>query len=239
MPRTELFKLRTHRTPWVLLATLVGSLAVAPIYYAIKNPADATDVIETFVAVFGVVPPLLGAVFGGWIVGHEFRQGTLRRVLGSDARRGRLIATKAVIGFGAMVVGMAAAAGAGALASIMSVASFDETIVWDGVLRNILSGGFLAIVVAAIAFGFSILFRSDTYAMLGSLGLLLIVGPLLTLIPTIGKYTPAALAGDVTAWISGSEEQLGVAIVTASLGLTATIGALASAAMVAFARRDI
>lgn len=239
MTRTELFKLRTHRTPWVLFVTLIASLAVAPVYYAIKNPADATDVIDTVVGVFEVVPPLLGAVFGGWIVGHEFRQSTLRRVLGSDARRGRLIATKAVVGLGAMVAGVSIAAGIGALASIASVASFGETTVWDGVLRNMLSGGFLALVVAAIAFGFSILFRSDTYAMLGSLGLLLIVGPLLTLIPTIGKYTPAALAGDVTSWISGTEEQLGVAIVTASLGLAVTIGALSAAAMAMFHRSDI
>ena len=138
-----------------------------------------------------------------------------------------------------MVAGMSSAAGIGALASIASVASFGETIVWDGVFRNMLSGGFLALVAAAIAFGFSILFRSDTYAMLGSLGLLLIVGPLLTLIPTIGKYTPAALAGDVTSWISGSEEQLGVAIVTASLGLAATIGVLSAVAMASFHRSDI
>lgn len=239
MTRTELFKLRTHRTPWVLFTTLIASLTVAPTYYAIKTPADVTDVIDTFVAIFGIIPPLLGAVFGGWIVGHEFRQGTLRRVLGSDARRGRLIATKAVVGLGAMVAGMSTAAGIGALASVASVASFGETIVWDGVLRNVLSGSFLALVVAAIAFGFSMLFRSDTYAMLGSLGLLLIVGPLLTLIPTIGKYTPAALAGDVTLWISAPEEQLGVAIVTASLGLAATIGALSAAAMATFRRSDI
>ena len=239
MTRTELFKLRTHRTPWVLFTILTASLIVAPIYYAIKNPADDTAVIETFVGVFGVIPPLLGAVFGGWIVGHEFRQGTLRRVLGSDARRGRLIATKAAVGLGAMTAGMSVAAGAGALASVASVASFDETIVWDGVFRDLLSGGFLALVTAAIAFGFSILLRSDTYGMLGSLGLLLIVGPLLTLIPTVGKYTPAALAGDVTAWISGSQEELGVAIVTASLGLAATIGVLGAAAMATFHRSDI
>lgn len=92
--------------------------------------------------------------------------------------------------------------------------------------------------VAAIAFTFSTLFRSDTYAMLGSLGLLLILGPLLTLIPTIGKYTPAALAADVTSWISGTGEELGVAIATASLGLAAFIGVLSAGAMATF-HRDI
>lgn len=239
MTRTELFKLRTHRTPWVLLVTLIAALSVAPTYYAIKNPDNATDVIDTLVGVFSVLSPLLGAVFGGWIVGHEFRQGTLRRVLGSDARRGRLITTKAAVGLGAMVGGMATAVGVGTVASMASVASFGETIAWDGVVREVLSGGFLALVVAAIAFAFSILFRSDTYAMLGSLGLLLILGPLLTLIPRIGKYTPAALAGDVTSWISGTGEELGVAIATASLGLAAFIAVLSAAAMATFHQRDI
>lgn len=239
MTRTELFKVRTHRTPWVLFITLTLSLVVGPIYFAIREPAETAAVVDTFVGVFGVLAPLLGAVFGGWIVGHEFRQGTLRRVLGNDARRGRLIATKAAVGTVTIVAGMAAAVGIGALASIASVASFGETIVWDGILRDLLSGGFLTVLIAAIAFGFSLLFRSDTYAMLGSLALLLIVGPLLTLIPKVGKYTPAALADDVSSWIGSADAELEVAIATASFGLAAFIGALSAIAMVTFHRRDI
>ncbi len=239
MTRTELFKLRTHRTPWVLLGILASALAVAPVYYAFRPPADSSAVIETFVGVFTVMTPLLGAVFGGWIVGHEFRQGTLRRVLGNDARRGRLIATKASIGLGAMVAGMSAAAGVAALASVASASSFDQSLVWDGVFRDMLSGGFLAVVVAAIAFGLSILLRSDTYAMLGSLGLMIIVGPLLTLIPKVGKYVPSALADDVSLWISGSGEQLNVAIAPAALGLAASLAVLSAAAMAAFSQSDI
>lgn len=239
MTRTELFKVRTHRSPWVLFATLTFSLVVAPIYYAIKEPAETGAVVETLVDIFGIMAPLLGAVFGGWVVGHEFRQGTLRRVLGNDARRGRLVATKAAVGVVVMVAGMAAAVGIGALASIASVTSFGESIVWDGVPRDVLSGGFLSLVVAAIAFGFSLLFRSDTYAMLGALGLLLILGPLLTLIPKVGKYTPAALAGDVTLWISSADEELGVAIATASFGLATFVGVLMAVATMTFHRRDI
>ena len=238
MIRTELFKLRTHRTPWVLFTILIVSLCVAPIYFAIKPPNDAAAVTDAFLGVSGILAPLLAAVFGGWIVGHEFRQGTLRRVLGNDARRGRLIATKATIGLTALVAGMSLVVGVGALASAVSAASFGKTIVWDGVLRDVLSGGFFAVVTAAVAFGLSILLRSDTYAMLGALGLMIIVGPLLTLVPTVGKYTPSALANDVTAWISGTGE-LVVTIVPAALGLAASIAALIAAATVAFQRRDI
>lgn len=238
MIRTELFKLRTHRTPWVLLTTLVVSLCIAPIYFAIKNPARTTVFTDAYLGVAGIMTPLLGAVFGGWMIGHEFRQGTLRRVLGNDARRGRLIATKAVIGLAAATTALSIAAGVGALASAASVASFGETIEWDGVFRNILGGGAFALITAAIAFALSIVLRSDTYAMLGALAVMLIVGPLLAAIPTVGKYTPWALTADVTTWISGPGE-LGVAIVPASLGLAASIGALTAAAIVMFHRSDI
>lgn len=239
MIRTEVFKLRTHRTPWVLLAILTAALAVAPIYYAFKNPAEASALIDTFVGVFGVLTPLLAAVFGGWIVGHEFRQGTLRRVLGNDARRGRLIATKAAVGLSSLAAGMAAAAGLGAAASAISARSFGASLEWDGIVREMLGAGFLAVVVAAIAFGLSIVLRSDTYAMLGALGMMIIVGPLISLIPTVGKYSPSALANDVTAWIAESGAELTVAIVPASLGLAASIGVLTTAAMVTFNRRDV
>lgn len=239
MIRTELFKLRTHRTPWVLLATLVAALAVAPIYYSFRNPADANALIDTFVGVFGVMTPLLGAVFGGWIVGHEFRQGTLRRVLGTDARRSRLIATKGSVGLGALLGGMAAAAGIGALASIASAQTFSGSLVWDGIAREIVGGGFLALITAGISFGLSILFRSDTYAMLGSLGLMIIVGPLISLIPTVGKYSPSALANDVTAWIADASAELTVSIVPASLGLAASMALLMGSAVVTFNRRDV
>lgn len=238
MISTELFKLRTHRTPWVLLAILIASLLIAPIYFAIKSPDDTTGLMDAYIGVSGILTPLLATVFGGWMIGHEYRQGTLRRVLGNDARRGRLIATKAATGLVALIAGVSIAVGVGALASLASAASFGETIVWDGVLRSVLSDGFFALVIASIAFILSILLRSDTYAMLGALGVMIIVGPLLTLIPVVGKYTPSALANDVTAWISGTGE-LVVSIVPASLGLLASIGVLTAAATATFQRSDI
>ncbi|MGH1505886.1 MAG: ABC transporter permease subunit [Acidimicrobiales bacterium] len=238
MIRTEVFKLRTHRTPWVLFAVLTASLCVAPAYFAIKNPADTADFTDAYLGVAGIMAPLLGAVFGGWMIGHEFRQGTLRRVLGNDARRGRLIAVKAGIGLVAAILGMSVATGIGALASAASALSFGEAIEWDGVVRNVLGGAAFALVTAAIAFALSILLRNDTYAMLGSLGVMLIVGPLLAVIPRVGKYTPWSLTVDVTTWISGQGE-LEVSIVPAAVGLVTSIGLLTAAAVAAFHRSDI
>ncbi len=238
MIRTELFKLRTHRTPWVLFTIVVVAILIAPIYFAFKPPDDGQAVIDTFTLVFEAVTPLLGTIFGGWVIGHEFRHGTLRRVLGSDARRRRLIATKAAVGFGSFTVGMTLAAGIGALASAASVASFGGAIEFDGLTRDILGSEFMALVPAVIAFALSIILRSDTYSILGALALMIIVGPLLGLIPRVGKYSPPSLALDVSAWINGSGD-LEVSIIPASLGLAAFLGALAAASLATFQRRDI
>jgi ABC-type transport system involved in multi-copper enzyme maturation permease subunit len=238
MTRTECFKLRTHRTPWVLLGILTASLVVAPIYYAIRPPADGTDVVAAVTAVVSVMAPLLGAVFGGWVIGHEFRQGTLRRVLGSDARRVRLIGTKAGVGLGALGAGLGVALSIGLLSSVLSVASFDGEIVWDGVVRELLGVGVVTLVAVAMAFGLSVVFRSDTYGMLGSLGLMLIVGPLLTLVPKVGKYTPASLTDATSGWVSDFPDQT-VSIVPASLGLATYLAVLAMVATTLFRLRDI
>ncbi|MFK7916897.1 MAG: ABC transporter permease subunit [Ilumatobacter sp.] len=239
MIRPELFKLRHHLTPWALLATLTAAVIIAPVYYAIRNPVDVTAVTEILTNLITALGALLAAVFGGWVVGHEFRQGTLRRVLGSDARRGRLLATKAAIGTVALAAGLSIAAGVGALASMASAATFGESLVWDGVLRELLAAGFISFVVAAIAFGLSVLLRSDTYAMLGSLALMIIVGPLLSLIPWVGKYMPSQLTNDVMSWISGFGDEATVSIAPASLILTATLAALAGAAAATFQHRDV
>lgn len=239
MIRPELFKLRHHRTPWVLLATMTTATVIAPVYYAINNPVDVADLTGVLSLVLTAVGSLLAAVFGGWVVGHEFRQGTLRRVLGSDARRGRLLATKAAIGTLGLTVGLAVAAGVGTLASMASAATFDETLVWDGLVRDMLSGGFTAFVVAAIAFGLSVLLRSDMYAMLGSLAVMIVVGPLLSLIPRVGKYMPSQLTDDVATWINGAADEAVVSIAPASITLAATLAVLGVAAATSFQRRDV
>ena len=53
-----------------------------------------------------VIGLLLAPIFGAWLVGHEYRQGTLRRVLAVDARRNRLLATKAGLGVVANLSGV-------------------------------------------------------------------------------------------------------------------------------------
>lgn len=239
MIRPELFKLRHHRTPWVLLATLTTATVIAPVYYAFNNPAEVSDITGVLGLVLIAVGSLLAAVFGGWVVGHEFRQGTLRRVLGSDARRSRLLATKAAIGTLGLAVGMATASAVGMLASVASAASFGETLVWDGLLREMLAAGFTAFVVASIAFGLSVLLRSDTYAMLGSLAVMIVVGPLLSLIPRVGKYMPSQLTDDVATWINGAADEAVVSIAPASITLAAMLAVLGAAAATSFQRRDV
>lgn len=240
MIRTELFKVRHHRTPRVLLTVLTASTLIVPAYFATQRSANAVDLVETFGAVFAVAGSLLATVFGGWIVGHEYRQGTLRRVVGSDARRPRLVATKAMVGFVSLLGGLLLAASIGSFALMASAASIDSELALETVARDILGAVFISLVTATIAFGLSLLLRSDTYAMLGSLAVMVIVGPLLGLIPTIGRYTPPALTENISDAIRGVES-FGdpVSVVPASIVLASTLAGLVVAATASFQQRDI
>ena len=125
MTRPELFKLTHHRTPWVLAGALTLFTLAAPAWYAFRGPTDPSLYLETMTGVFGLAAALLAAVFGAWIVGHEYRQGTLRRVVASDARRGRLLAVKAMVGAGAFAVVTAVVAGLGVGAKVRKQTLFD------------------------------------------------------------------------------------------------------------------
>ena len=103
MIRSEGFKIAKHRTPWVLTAVYCALVLAGPAYFIVKPPQDAGFYLEAVTAVFAVVGLLLAPIFGAWLVGNEYRHGTLRRVLAVDARRGRLLATKAVLGLASTV----------------------------------------------------------------------------------------------------------------------------------------
>lgn len=239
MIQSELFKITRHRTPWVIAAVYTVMVLIAPMYFLIKPPDDAGAYLETATAVFGVAGLLLAPVFGAWVVGNEYRHGTLRRVLAIDARRGRLLGTKTVLGLSTMVAGLAAVAGVSFVASVGVAAIHGDSLVTDGVLRTFLGGAFIAVVTGALAFALSIILRSDTYAMLGALAAMIVVGPLASLIPTVGSYTPAAVTGQIAERIEDSAASGDLSLITAVAVLVATLAALAAGSTQLFATRDV
>lgn len=225
MLRSETFKIAKHRTPWVLAAVYSALVLAAPAFFVVRPPQDTGSYLEAVTAVFAVVGLLIAPIFGAWLVGNEYRHGTLRRVLAVDARRGRLLATKAALGLGATVLALAVVAGIGLAGAAGAAAVHGDSLVTDGLFRSFVSGGFVTLVAGVIAFGLSVAFRSDTYAMLGSLSLMVVFGPILMFIPTVGKYTPFAVTSQIS-------ERIEDASAVGELGLGTAIGTLAAMLLV-------
>lgn len=237
MLRSELFKLRHHRTPWVLAGSACLLMLIIPVYTLIRPPAAPVSYFSDLPGLYQLAAMMLGAVFGSWLIGHEYRQGTLRRVVAIDANRGRLLVAKAATGLASMLAALVAIAGVGLLAAAAAASLNGDAIVMDGVLRSTVSGAFVAIVTAAIGYLASIVLRSDTYAMLTALALMVVFGPIAGAIPRIGDYTPYALAESVAAWIRAEPGTLAVG--TAAASLTAIMAVLTIGATTVFGRRDI
>ncbi len=238
MMNAELYKIRHHRMPYIL--TLLGALAaMAPaVYFAFRPPDDAALYVEGAMASLIVYGLLAASIFGGWLLGHEYRQETLRRVVAIDARRGRILATKAAVGIGVLVTMLAAMLATGLSAAWAAAAVNGETLVMTGLGGDILGATIPTLVAAALAFGLSAIFRSDTYATLTTLAVLVVFAPLLAIIPTIGPYAPQSVTQELSIWLSESETpDKGMALALLTLGVWIVTTNLAGRQL--FARRDI
>lgn len=233
----ELYKIRHHRTPLVLMAMASLAAAAPAVYFLFRKPSpDLYTVAAT--GVFIALATLIGSVFGGWLLGHEYRQGTLRRVLALDSRRGRFLAAKAVAGsIGlAVVLGGVLAVGLGAAFLVATVQGQD--LVTEGLGDEILIGLIPSAIAAAIAFGASAIFRSDTYAMLTSIALLLVVGPTMGLIPRVGQYSLSTATQELLAHVAEPDLATGTWL-TPLLTVVAWVGAFVVAGVVLFRTRDV
>ncbi len=236
----ELYKLRTHRTPMMCaLALLVGVLApsVVMMFY---TPSDPSAYGNTFTAVYQILSPLVAIAFGGWLLGTEYRQDTAKRMLASEPRRLRALAAKAAAGFAALSAGLAATAGIGWTAARLVGSMNDYTFGWNG--RELLAGAMFGLGAAVVAFALSAITRSDSFAMVGTLALVLILDPLLGLIPKIGDYTFGGALGTLTNKIAGGGEAFNPAALStgqASLSLALWFAAFLGAGSYLFATRDV
>ncbi len=87
MTKAEIYKLRTQRTPLVCAGLLLAGVlapSIVLIWYSPKDPAAYTT---NFTDVYNTLSIMLGIVFGGWLLGNEYRQGTVKRLLASEPRR--------------------------------------------------------------------------------------------------------------------------------------------------------
>ena len=163
----------------------------------------------------------------------------MKRLLASEPRRLRALATKGAVGAVALSVAVAVAAVGGWIAARSVGSMHGVTVPWNGM--TLLAGGATALFAGAVAYSLSAVTRSDSFAKVGTLALILIVDPLLAIVPKVGDYTigsaldgmAQAMTGDTSDGIAALSGGTALLVGAAWLGLFVTAGAAA------FARRDV
>lgn len=236
--KAELYKLRTHRVP-VACAALLSIAALVPSIVLIwYTPSDRSSYTDTYTLTLQIVSFILAAVFGAWLLGMEYSQGTIKRLLTSQPRRSRALATKALVGAGAVVgtvfvVGVLAWVGARIVGSI-----HDVTVAWEP--RVLLGIAMNALIVATVAFGISAIARSFGYAMLATLAFLAVLDSLLSLIPNVGKYSLGTVTDRIQDWVAGEGASFPeLSTTSASIALAAWMVGFVGGAIVLFTTRDV
>jgi ABC-2 type transport system permease protein len=202
----ELAKLRALPTPRV---TLIVSLAFVGIAFLVTllSGTDTATAYEDGANSAGALGAGLGSiVIGVWMVGVEFGEKTLRRVLTADPRRVSLLLSKLAVGIAAVlaltiVTWVAAIALLSLSAAINGVASPADELVGDGVAAL-----FANSIYALVGMGVALVTRSMAGGMTVMLALLFAVEVIVAAIPGIDDVSLLQATVEITNSISGDEE---------------------------------
>jgi len=237
----ELFKLRTTRTSWGVTLGPLALVVIISTIAALAGDFSPDDHESELLEIAGLVQ-IFALVLGILSVATEFRHGTVTPSLLAVPDRTRLVLAKLVTALvaGALLGVVATAACAAIILPILS--SRDIPTDTDGaeVLRLIVGNGAASALYAAIGIGLGALVRNQVGAIIGALGWIFLVEPLLTIIPgfddVISKWFPSG-AANATAGTASSEDALGQ--VPAGLLLAAYAAAFVAAGIVMVRRRDV
>ncbi|MDO8795671.1 MAG: hypothetical protein Q7J25_13750 [Vicinamibacterales bacterium] len=232
----ELLKLRVLPTPRLILALCFGSITVVALIVLAVRPSnidvyrEAPDVMAQTAVVIGAI------VFGAWVTGVEFAQGTLRRALIAEPRRATILLNKyAVI----LVASMCTAAlcailalALGKLTASVNTVAFDSSNALKEVGTTMLQAGFVSTLSASI----TLLLRSFAGGLIGSFVLLFVIDGVLQLSSAIRHYTFGSAMSDIAAAAGGDIHTHSVA--AAALIAAAWVTAAAVPAAARFMRGD-
>jgi ABC-2 type transport system permease protein len=239
----ELFKLRTTRTSWgvtlgsVGLVVIISTIAALAGEFSAGDEAPGLDLME----IAGLVQ-IFALVLGILIVATEFRHGTITPSLLAVPDRVRLVLAKllASLGAGALLGVVASALCAVLVFPLLSARDIDTGGSTSDVLELIAGNTAAAALFAAVGIGLGALIRNQVGAIIGALGWIFLVEPLLGIIPgfddVITKWFPSG-AANATAGTATSDDALGQ--VPAGLLLAAYAAAFLAAGIVMMRRRDV
>ena len=238
----ELLKLRTTRTSWGVALGAIALVAVICVAVALAGDFEnASDPGRDFFDIASIAQ-IFALVLGILVVATEFRHGTITPSLLAVPDRTRLVFAKLVAALGAGFVLCLAAGGLAAAIGLTLLSARDvETGISSGDAAELLIGGAVAGgLFAALGVGLGALVRNQVGAIIGALGWIFLVEPLLGIIPgasdAISRWFPSGAAA-ATGGMSAIDDPLGQLPAALLLAAYALVFAAAGAALMR--RRDI
>jgi hypothetical protein len=235
---SELLKLRTVRTTWVMLGIgLIVEGLFAGLYVGLANLDDIGPVSEVLTGTGLLMVMLL--VLGVLAITTEFRHGTANTTFLAVPRR-----------YPVMIAKVAATLALGAVAGIAYVAVNGGLALplFEGRGENLPPTGDIVSIYAGVAISFALLcafglgvgsiVRNQVGAIVAALAFFFILSPLPELLPgNIGDYFPAQAVGSLHGLEEATEEGLGQ--VAGGIVLTAWTAGLVAIGAVLVQRRDL
>ncbi len=241
MTAAEFYKLRKHRMPLACATILALGVIVPSIVMIWYRPGELEVYAETYASVLSLLGPTVAIVFGGWVLGTEYRQGTVKRMLTSEPRRLRALWSKALVGAVAVATTVGVVGGAGWATASFSGSFVDASVPFEW--RVVAAAAFVSVVGAAMSFALSAITRSDSFAIAGTVATLFILDPLIGLIPKVGKFAFGSAVTRVESVIDPAAENLGepstLSLFSGSIALGLWMLAMLGAGSLLFARRDV
>jgi ABC-2 type transport system permease protein len=239
----ELFKLRTTRTSWGVIVGSLGLVLVISLIASLAGEFESggSDMGRDLLQISGLVQ-IFALVLGILSVATEFRHGTVTPSLLAVPDRKRLVLAKLVTGLaaGALLGLVATALCAAIILPILSSRDIPTEIETGEVLELIAGNGAASALYAAIGVGLGALIRNQVGAIIGALGWIFLVEPLLTLIPgfedVITKWFPS---GAATALAGTATDSVALGQVPAGLVLAAYAALFVAAGMLVLRDRDV
>jgi ABC-2 type transport system permease protein len=208
----ELFKLRTTRTSWGVTLGSVALVVIISLIAALAGDFSSTDEApgSELMEISGLVQ-IFALVLGILSVATEFRHGTVTPSLLAIPDRTRLVLAKLVtaLAVGALLGLVASALCAAIVLPLLSSRDIATGTDTGTVLELIAGNSAASALYAAIGVGLGALIRNQVGAIIGALGWIFLIEPLLTLIPgfedLITRWFPTGAANALAGTASSSD----------------------------------
>lgn len=236
---SELRKMRSTRTNLGLLAGMIALILLTVLVNGLAAGIDLhTHDNQHALLSVGTSGALFAALIGVMAITSEFRHGTIRPTFVITPHRGRVIAAKVIasllmgIAFGALAIALSFGIGY----AILAGKGIDFALDSNHVLLLVLGSLGMTALWAALGVGIGAVVKNQVLAVVGLILWVMLVDTLLRgLVPVVGRFTPTAVSGSLTA---GVEDYL-LTPLAGGLLLLAYTTAFVAAGVVVVARRDV